>query len=97
MTSPEPEPQQHSVTITVPTAEATAVQFPGHVRNTDRALELLGGNESVLKSLRQPGAPLRCRPRKAVRLLLSCAAFLLFTTDFSVVTEEGTDVDGVCV
>lgn len=69
MSQPAPPGQELVANVKVPAEEASVVNFPGMVKNKERALELLGGAEVIANTLRQSAAPLKCRPRGAVRFL----------------------------
>ncbi len=40
------------LSLTVPTTSYSAVEYPGYVRNVDRAMQTLGGGEAIAASLR---------------------------------------------
>lgn len=84
MPLPCSEERACSVTVVVPTAEASSIAFPGHVKDTERALGLLGGSDRIYNTLRQPGVPLKCRPRGAVRLPASSGCVSGLRTVFTV-------------
>ena len=63
MAQPTPRGHEQVVKVRVPTEEISVVNFPGIVRNDERAMDLLGGADSIANVLRQSSAPLKCRPR----------------------------------
>jgi Tau95 Triple barrel domain len=55
-------------TVTVPEQSGVCIAFPGIVRNTDRALAMLGGEKAITDAMAQSNPMLRCRLRPEVRL-----------------------------
>jgi Tau95 Triple barrel domain len=55
-----------SVNVKVDCGDADCVVFPGHVQNTEKALNMLGGESAIAKALSGPNPALACRPRPTV-------------------------------
>jgi general transcription factor 3C polypeptide 5 (transcription factor C subunit 1) len=55
-----------AVDVHVNCPSAVCIEFPGQVRNVDKAVEMLGGYPNITKALAQPSPVLSCRPRPQV-------------------------------
>lgn len=61
--------QNIDVEIAVPAAKSECVVFPGPVKNTDKAIAMLGGMGGIADALKASHGTIKCAPRRSVRLL----------------------------
>lgn len=55
-----------SVEFKIPTAHAACVVFPGPVRNTEKAIAMLGGTDAIAASSKISNGIIKCSPRRSV-------------------------------
>lgn len=65
------------VEITVPSRTAACVVFPGPVRDTDKAIAMLGGTDAIAAASKMSCGTIKCTPRRSVRFRGVCDALRL--------------------
>lgn len=58
--------QSIDVEIAVPAAKSECVVFPGPVKNTEKAIAMLGGMDGIADALKASNGTIKCAPRRLV-------------------------------